>query len=85
MSEKLKVRQVGSAIFYVFWCPGCQETHSFEVVEDGWEFNGDMEKPSFRPSLKYPRCHLWVKNGIIEYGGDCRHRFRGRDIPLQEF
>lgn len=94
MSEtaKLKVRKLNDqTTMYVFWCPGCQETHSYVVGPESqdsgprWKFNGDMEKPSFLPSLKYPKCHLWVDNGIIDYGWDCKHRFRGKKIPLQEF
>jgi len=44
-----------------FWCrsPGCETHHSFRTKlakgEKGplWTFNGDMEKPTFSPSLLY--------------------------------
>lgn len=36
----------------LFWCPGCDETH---VIVDGgpngWTFNGDLEAPTFHPSV----------------------------------
>jgi hypothetical protein len=87
--SKLKVRKAHFGKVYVFWCPGCEQTHSYDVREDGkqptWEFNGDMEKPSFTPSLAYPRCHLFVKNGVIEYCNDCYHHYAGLDVPMEDF
>ena len=43
---------------YTFWCPGCEEVHMF-ITQRGeyrpqgpvWSFNGDVEKPTFSPSL----------------------------------
>jgi hypothetical protein len=35
---------------YLFFCPGCQELHQYD---NRWTFNGDMDKPTFQPSLKY--------------------------------
>lgn len=41
----------------VFWCPGCNETHS-PVVNRGsnparaqWDWNGDRDKPTLSPSI----------------------------------
>lgn len=90
MSEektKLKIRPMPGGVRYVFWCPGCQETHSYDVKWDGsaWKFNGDMDKPSFTPSLKYDKCHLFVKDGVIEYCNDCRHHLNNKDVPLEPF
>lgn len=89
---KLKVLKSKTGTFYTFWCEGCEQTHSFEVRFDGgsvfhatWEFNGDMEKPTFSPSLKYPRCHLFVRDGIIDYCNDCYHQYAGSEIPLKDF
>lgn len=36
---------------YAFWCPGCGEGHAVWVQPGRWEFNGNMEKPTFNPSL----------------------------------
>lgn len=40
---------------YLFHCPGCNGGHVFEVRTDGgspsWSFNGDLERPTFGPSL----------------------------------
>ena len=41
---------------FVFFCPGCKDWHGFFTnqvngVGPIWEFNGNMEKPTFKPSL----------------------------------
>jgi hypothetical protein len=75
---------------YVFHCPGCGRRHVFEVRTDGlspsWQFNGDMDRPTFTPSLLYPHdvCHLFLTDGVIHYHGDCTHRLAGRSVPLPE-
>lgn len=33
---------------YSFFCPGCQEWHH---VTSGWQFNGSVDQPTFRPSI----------------------------------
>lgn len=37
-----------------FWCPGCNTAHSVAVNADkspSWSWNGDVEKPTFSPSI----------------------------------
>ncbi len=50
-------------------CPACGYGHMFD---SRWSWNGNMEKPTFRPSMltnsKYhsehaPRCHSFVTDG----------------------
>lgn len=86
---KLKIRNSAETTMYVFWCNGCEQTHSFDVRKDGrqptWTFNGDMEKPTFNPSLNYGRCHLFVEDGMIKYCKDSYHHYSGRTVPLEEF
>jgi hypothetical protein len=33
---------------YLFYCEGCGGLHAFD---DRWTFNGDLDKPTFSPSL----------------------------------
>jgi hypothetical protein len=33
---------------YLFFCPGCNEAHKLNKT---WEFNGDYERPTFKPSV----------------------------------
>jgi len=34
---------------YMHWCPACEETHP---LPDGWQFNNNLDLPSFSPSFK---------------------------------
>lgn len=34
-----------------FWCPGCDDTHQIHTNENGWGSNGDLERPTFTPSV----------------------------------
>lgn len=58
-----------------------------------WTFNGNLDKPSFTPSLlihgyrnkkgqETGRCHLFLTDGIIKYQGDCSHKLAGKEFPL---
>lgn len=33
---------------YFHWCPACEEMHP---LPDSWQFNGDVNKPTFLPSF----------------------------------
>lgn len=78
---------------YMIECPGCDMPHQFD---HRWTFNGDMEKPTFFPSLKVTWthggsekrvCHSFVRNGKIEYLKDCTHSMAGQtvDLPVVTF
>lgn len=90
---KLKKRAV---TYYSFYCPGCKHEHTYSIFEDGsqWKFNGNMQNPSFTPSLLNREidkdgkvksiCHLFVTDGKIIYCGDCTHELSGQTIPMSE-
>ena len=85
-------------------CPACGH-HGLPVKigtkEDRfWDWNGDTEKPTIRPSVKhiYPEshytqhpncpqfiCHYHITNGMIEFCGDCTHDKKGQTFPLEAF
>lgn len=78
-----------------FWCPGCQCEHPFRIKShlpdlEVWEWNQDMEKPTFSPSLLcYPntahgRCHCFVRDGRIEFCSDCDHALAGQTVDLPD-
>lgn len=66
-----------------------------------WNFNGDLVRPSFTPSMNYAanlpemegynpeipssRCHFILTDGVMNYCGDCSHGGRGTSEPLQPF
>jgi len=82
-----------AVIGWSVFCPGCKEIHH---VNTTWTFNGDLDRPTFSPSLlvngdtRYfnpavPRCHSFVRDGQIEFLSDCTHEMAGQMIALQPF
>lgn len=90
LSAKLRRADKG----HIHWCPGCQERH---FIPDSWTFNGDIEKPTFTPSVnisanygplaKKPGpycCHYNLTAGVLQYHGDCSHAMAGTSVPLPD-
>jgi hypothetical protein len=82
--------------YYAFYCPGCKENKAVPVKprENGWEWNGSLDSPSFHPSLLWnvagsnpmvPICHSFVKDGKIQYLGDCTHGLAGQTVDIPEW
>lgn len=86
---------------YIVMCPGCGHGHLFNTVPSPngiggpkpvWSFNGDMDRPTFSPSmlvrsvdadLKPTRCHSFVRDGRIEFLSDCGHSLAGQTVELE--
>jgi hypothetical protein len=63
-----------------------------------WGFNYDLENPTFTPSILMKAegykdeefdipavtCHSFVRNGKIEFLGDCTHSQAGKTLELEE-
>lgn len=79
---KFKRRKTEDGFLYIFHCPGCNTTHTFDVREGEWTFDGDWENPTFSPSLALPNCHLFVRDGIIDFLGDSKHHLAGKKVPM---
>lgn len=63
-----------------------------------WTWDGNVENPSFEPSMlitinaqSHPHhlvgeptevCHYFLRNGVIEYLGDCTHGLKGQRIVM---
>lgn len=92
MGEKIKI---GSDKHVVFWCPGCGFAHRVPVKPDprGWEYNGDVEKPTLSPSVlvrwtnedKQQVCHSFVRDGKIQFLSDCTHNLAGKTIDVPDW
>lgn len=56
----MKLFRTGPAVS--FHCPGCGRRHTVYTEaaygREPWQFNGDMDKPTFSPSILY-RSHTW--------------------------
>ena len=84
VSSKLR-RAKGS---YLHWCPGCEELHQ---LPDSWQFDGNLESPTFSPSFRHsgysshdePRiCHYILTTGVLNFCGDSTHSLAGKSVPL---
>jgi len=75
---------------------------------NNWGFNGDVDKPTFTPSLlvqgtvpltdeeaerimrgeklepKPLVCHSFIRDGQIQFLGDCTHALAGKTVDLPE-
>lgn len=81
-------------VSYLFECPGCNHSHAFKVAGPGakWSFNGSLARPTFAPSLLCTSdfgesrerrvCHSFVRDGQIQFLGDCTHKLAGKTVPL---
>lgn len=62
---------------YSFNCPGCKRVHYVQTVpydgHDTWSFNGDLDKPTFTPSIlskfRHPQGYSNSNPAPIGYDG----------------
>ncbi|WP_250865675.1 DUF6527 family protein [Caballeronia sp. INSB1] len=93
---RIQLTENGGALFN---CPGCGMLHVVYLKTEGrprWSFNGDIDKPTFSPSIKVwwtetPRtdpveqvCHSFVIDGQIQFCGDSTHELAGQTVDLPE-
>jgi hypothetical protein len=53
-----------------------------------WTISGDAEHPTICPSIIGPtpkECHLYIRNGHLEFLADCKHALAGQTIPMAPF
>ncbi len=74
-----KVKDLGDGR-YSFYCPGCRHLHVYPTIgtEPIWSFNGDLNNPTFKPSLlnrwgKYadPNWTLDTPENTAKFSGIC--------------
>lgn len=84
MAKLLKLHGLNDEQKFLFMCPGCNCYHMF----DGrWAWNGDMDRPTFSPSLGVfmgteQQCHSFVRDGRIEFLTDSRHHLAGQTVEM---
>lgn len=95
MAKLAEYSNVDGEKVLAFLCLGCGYDHSFRIasgIDTGkpvWDWNGALEKPTFSPSLMVNRgadsqCHLFVRDGQIQYLNDCWHDLRGQTVDMKE-
>lgn len=94
----IKVHGTGERYGIEFHCPGCGFSHAIPVMpyKGGWDFNEDLERPTVAPSILVhevrrkdettfsPRCHSFLRDGRLEFLGDCGHALAGQTVDLPE-
>ena len=79
-----------------FFCKGCDQPHSVQYGAGPgpcWGFNGNLEKPTFTPSVLVSWhegsvkkvCHSFVTDGHIQYLADCTHILAGKTVDLADW
>lgn len=60
--------------------------HGIRAVTCNWTWNGDVDKPTLRPSVltwdNDRRCHTWITDGQAIFLSDCTHEFAGQTLDL---
>ena len=102
MAKVYRVRLSSGAVAWAFVCPGCGNEHSMRVngpQKPGWEFDGNVENPTFKPSIlmmtgPYPDgmarvgqtdvCHSFVREGQIQFLSDCTHARKNSTMELPD-
>lgn len=82
---------------YEFYCPGCKCMHQVWTHKDDgvetWGFNGDVEKPTFTPSIKVLSyvgksvsgvCHSQITDGKIFFYNDSTHELSSQEELLTD-
>lgn len=65
-----------------FRCPGCQEYHVVSVTAGRWSWNGDVDHPTFSPSILVQSGHYAEgKQGKIGSGCWCDYNARHPSHP----
>ena len=75
---------------YLMHCPGCEMYHQIWTQPGRpaqWSFDGNMDKPTFSPSLlvnwgKDNVCHSFIRNGQWQFLGDCTHSLAGKTVDM---
>lgn len=80
---------------YLIFCHGCNGHHSLTTLQKNekdaqWHFNGNINIPTFTPSLNVNKdmpeahCHSFITDGKIQFLDDCFHELKGQTVELPE-
>jgi hypothetical protein len=78
----------------VNWLPPGATESPYQKGKPHWDFNGDFDKPTFSPSINswwggdngipLHRCHSFVRDGKIQFLGDCTHSLANQTVDLAD-
>ena len=92
-----KYAQSGELVGYLIpKCPGCGNSHFLVTNENKavinakgkknlWNFDGNMERPTFKPSVligrdDYVSCHFTLTDGVFAFQNDSPEEFRNKRL-----
>ena len=93
-----KVRNlIGGGV--AFFCPGCKSVHAVNTSGPRWDYNGNLDAPTFSPSIVVTYsgadtgqddappeiCHSFVRDGMIQFLGDSTHALAGQTVEIPEW
>src|SRR5208282_539368 len=58
------------------WCPGCNEMH---ILPKSWNFDGNLERPTFTPSFRHSGIQRVFVNG--NWTGEWKRDASGNTVP----
>ena len=62
-------------------------THGSRDDANAWTWNGSLEKPTLKPSVKTTHAdgkvsHIWLTDGMCQHLGDSTDGMAGQTLPL---
>lgn len=72
-----------------FYCPGCECSHGLNTNQNrrpAWIVTFFDGKPTVSPSILVRHketCHLFIKDGKIEFLSDCTHKLAGKTVDME--
>lgn len=92
---KVKLETHDGITYCIYDCP-CGDKQWIPITgeEPIWQFNNDVNNPTLSPSIRTtwgPKenptkhlCHVFMKEGKIQFLTDCTHEYAGQTIELSE-
>ena len=96
---KAKLENINGVDYLSFTPKGMKHLTKLPVITKGnrdkanaWTWNGDLEKPTIRPSVRtgyhngkeMTEIHYWLNDGICDCLSDCKDGNAGKKLPLLE-
>ncbi len=99
-AQLIEIGEQNKETCLTWYCPGCRRNHDVPVPPhpQAWEWNRSLEAPTLSPSVLVEYngrdagkdgappavCHCFIRDGRIEFLGDCSHDLAGREVPMED-
>lgn len=92
-TESVVVSRNYRGMLYVYYCcEGCGHHHSVPAEQFKW--NGSFSHPTLSPDVRHfveaqdngkkTICRYFVRNGVIQYSDESRHKLAGQHVALKQ-